>query len=207
MNNSKPESTFLLITKHRQLGFVADVRQNTTDPSEISSSAAIEIKNELTVLAQSFSDSEIHRRFSRKNASLRDFLNHLDEDLLLNQIRPFIDRQMDKLLHRAAFYYIPIYFQEGPARENPSVLLTVETPSAEPWFCFTKRGNGSEYILELYQNDQRINLREKGNLIIINDPCWFKIGNRLLFFPTGFDGKKLLPFLTKDSIHIPSSAE
>ncbi|MEI6886017.1 MAG: DEAD/DEAH box helicase [Bacteroidota bacterium] len=207
MNNSKPESTFLLITKHRQLGFVADVRQNATNPNEISSSAAIEIKKELSELAQSFSDSEIHRRFSRKNASLRDFLNHLDEELLQTQIRPFIDRQMDKLLHRAAFYDVQICFQDGPARENPSVPLTVETPSAEPWFCFTKRENGSDYVLELYQNDQRINLREKGNLIIINDPCWFKIGNHLLFFPPGFDGKKLQPFLTQDSIHIPSSAE
>lgn len=209
MNPSHPETSFLLISKHRQLGFVAEFRHagGNVPANEDSTAAKLEMHKELSSLSKSISESEIHRRFSRKTATLRDFLNHLDEELLVTQIRPFIDRQMDKLLRHGAFYGFQIYFQEGTARENPKQLLIFETPSAEPWFCFTKKENGSEYILELYQNDQRINLREKGNLIICNNPCWFKAGNRLLNLPEGFDGKKIQPFLTKDSLLIPSSAE
>ena len=203
----KPDQPFLLISKHRQLGFIAGLKTDGLYEGEISSEDYIATLKELRDLALSFSDSEIHRRFSRKTSTLRDFLNHLDEELLATQIRPFIDRQMDKLLRRAAFYGFQICFQEGPVRENPSLPLIFETPSAEPWFCFTKKANGSDYVLEISQNDQRINLREKGNLLICNNPCLFKAGNRLLHFPAGFDGKKIQPFLTKDSILIPSSAE
>ncbi len=207
MNPSPPETSFILISKHRQLGFVAELKYSAPDSDEADSAADLEVVKELTALSQSYSDSEIHRRFSRKTATQRDFLNHLNEELLLTQIRPFIDRQMDKLLHLAISHKIQICFQEGPARENPGVLLVAESVPAEPWFCFTKRENGSDYVLELYQNEHRIHLREKGNLIISNDPCWFKTGNHLLYFPPGFDGKKIQPFLTKDSILIPSSAE
>ena len=185
----------ILITKHRQLGFVAEFRQTGPATDEVSSAGNIEAIKELTALSLSFSDSEIHRRFSRKNATLRDFLNHLDGELLLTQIRPFIDRQMDKMFRLAIQHDIHIYFQEGPARENPSLLLSAEPSLAEPWFCFTKRENGSDYVLELYQNEHRINLREKGNVIISNDPCWFKAGKRLLYFPPGFDGKKILSLI------------
>ena len=197
----------ILISKHRQLGFIAELKTDGYYEDGISSAGYIETLKELRDIALSFSDSEIHRRFSRKTSTLRDFLNYLDEELLALQIRPFIDRQMDKMFHSAIKNNIPVYFQDGPARENPRVLLTCEPSPAEPWFCFTKRENGSEYVLELYQNDQRINLREKDNLIICNDPCWFKAGNRLLNLPEGFDGRKIQPFLTKDSILIPSSAE
>jgi len=207
MQISNPENTLLLITKHRQLGFIAELRQARLETDEISSADYLAVIKELSALSLSFSDSEIHRRFSRKTSSTRDFLNQLNEDLLLTQIRPFIDRKMDKMFRLAIQHDILIYFQEGPARENPSIMLAAEPSPAEPWFCFTKRDNGSDYILELYQNDERINFREKGNVIIGNDPCWFKAGNRLLHFPAGFDGKKIQPFLTKDSILIPSSAE
>jgi len=197
----------LLISKHRQLGFVAELKTEGTYEDGISSAFNLETIKELRDLALSFSDSEIHRRFSRKTSTLRDFLNHLDEELLLAQIRPFIDRQLDKMFRLAVKHEIPLNYQEGYARENLLTALRTELSPAEPWFCFTKNENGSDYILEIYQNDTRINLRGKGNLIICNDPCWFKAGDRLFHFPAGFDGKKIQPFLIKDSILIPSAAE
>ena len=134
MNPSPPETSFILISKHRQLGFVAELKYSAPDSDEADSAADLEVVKELTALSQSYSDSEIHRRFSRKTATQRDFLNHLNEELLLTQIRPFIDRQMDKLLHLAISHKIQICFQEGPARENPGVLLVAESVPAEPWF-------------------------------------------------------------------------
>ena len=187
----------ILITKHRQLGFVAEFRQTGPATDEVSSAGNIEAIKELTALSLSFSDSEIHRRFSRKNATLRDFLNHLDGELLLTQIRPFIDRQMDKMFRLAIQHDIHIYFQEGPARENPSLLLSAEPSLAEPWFCFTKRENGSDYVLELYQNEHRINLREKEMSSSATIPAGLKPEKDCCIFRRASTAKNFSPFLQK----------
>ncbi|MEI7726140.1 MAG: DEAD/DEAH box helicase [Bacteroidota bacterium] len=215
------DHAILLITHHRQFGTMAA-------PWEVSRDAAgwfvlqnrlhwsvddgsmpekQQAYNEIITLSQTISDAEIHRQFSRKRVSLKEFLAGVPEELLLLQIRPLIDRQIDKILRIALRHDIPLFEHEGSSRVYYKNRLLVSPESAEPWFCFTKTAAGSNYVLELFQHEKKIRLKSPGNKIISRSPCWFRAENRLLHFPEGFDGKKIEPFLTKDAILIPATAE
>ncbi|MDP1621855.1 MAG: hypothetical protein Q8M08_05910 [Bacteroidales bacterium] len=213
--------SILLITQHRQLGaivapwevvndpegwFVLQNRLNwliTNGSNQDEPQAIIDI----TTISQTFTDAEIHRRFSRKGISSKDFFKAIPKETLLLQIRPFIERQMDNILRIAIQHDIPVFEHEDSFRVYHKNRLMIRPEPADPWFCFTKTANGSNYVLELLQQEQKIGLKSPGNKIICRNPCWFKTDNRMLHFPEGFDGKKIEPFLTKEAILIPATAE
>lgn len=211
----------LLITNHRQFGIMVAPWKVERDPAgwfvlknqlrwvspADSGQTQIQAFNDIITLSQTFTDAEIHRQFSRKRISINDFLHSVPEELLLSQIRPFIDRQMDKMLRIAIQNDIPLFENEGSSRVYFKNRLTISPDPAEPWFCFTKTTEGSNYVLELFQQEQKIRLKSPGNKIICRNPCWFIAENRLLHFPDGFDGKKIEPFLKKEVILIPATAE
>ncbi|MCX6269078.1 MAG: DEAD/DEAH box helicase [Bacteroidetes bacterium] len=215
------DHTILLITRHRQLGTMIFPWEVDPDPAgwfvlqnRLSWTAGhgsipgkSEHINEIISVSSTFTDSEIHRRFSRKGVSMKEFFKNIPEEILLLHIRPFIDRQMDKILRLAIQQEIQVFIQEDSSRVyHKNRLITCGEP-AEPWFCFTKTPQGSNYVLELFQLEQKILLKSPDNKIIGRNPCWLKAGNRLLHLPEGFDGRKIEPFLSKEAILIPSSAE
>ena len=221
--NAEPdnETVILLLTTHRQCGpILVPVKVIRESPGWLTVQNRLlgklppdqgienlEICNEIILLSDSFSDSEIHRRFARKGVSMKDFLKSPSDELLSLQIRPFIDRQMDKMLKLAIQCDIPVYADGGSPRLYPETNLLLTPNPADPWFCFTKTAEGSNYILEIYQDEVKIGLNSAGNKIVCHKPCWFRAGNRLLHFEEGFDGKKLEPFLKKAVILIPAQAE
>ncbi len=211
----------LLTTYHRQFGYVIapwEVAWEEAGWFELQNRLTWSVSadliageehalNEIVSLSQTFTDAEICRKYARKGVSLKVFLSDIAEELLLLQIRPFIDRQLDKILRMAIQQDIPVFEHEGSSRVYHKNRVVISSDPAEPWFCFTKTPAGSNYVLELIQQEQKIRLKSTGNKIICRNPCWFKAGNRLLHFPDGFDGRKIEPFLAKETILIPRSAE
>ena len=211
----------LLITDHRQFGpmvavwevvpeskgwFVLENRLTWPVPAEYDPDR-IKALHEIIAATQTMNDAEIHRQFARKGTSLKDFLGGLSEEFLQEHIRPFVDRQTDKIFRLANGHDLPLYLHDGSQRVYYESRMLMSRDPVEPWFCFTKTAEGSNYTLELFQNDRQIRLKSPGNRIICRNPCWFRAGNRLLHFPEGFDGKKTEPFLKKDTILIPATAE
>ena len=218
---SAGDFAILLISHHRQFGtvaapwevareaegwFVLQNRLNWSAPAG-SDPEQFQAMNELVSLSHTIIDAEIYRQFSRKKVSMKEFLNDIPEELLILQIRPFIDRQMNKIFRIVFQRDIPLFEHEGSSRVYQKNRLTICPDPAEPWFCFSKTAAGSNYVLELLQQEQKIVVKAPGNRIICRNPCWFKAGNRLLHFPDGFDGKKIEPFLTREAILIPATAE
>jgi superfamily II DNA or RNA helicase len=152
-------------------------------------------------------EPEILRHFGRKGVTLQAFLTNLPEELLLLQIRPHIDRITDRMLRIALQHDIPVFERDSSSRVYCENRLLISPEPSEPWFSFTKTETGSNYILELYQQEKLLRLKSPGNRIICRKPCWFKNEERLIHLPEGFDGKKIEPFLVKDSIFIPATAE
>ncbi len=211
----------LLITDHRQFGpmvavwevspeakgwFILQNRLTWPAPADYEP-IRLKALAEIIVVAQTMNDAEIHRQFARRGTSLKDFLGGFSDELLHDHIRPFIDRQTDKILRLANEHDLPLYLHDGSQRVYYENRMLMSRDPVEPWFCFTKTAEGSNYMLELYQHDRQIPLKTPGNRIICRKPCWFRAGNRLLHFPEGFDGKKTEPFLKKETLLIPASAE
>ena len=215
------DHAILLITNHRQFGTIIapwEVVRETPDwfvlQNRLAMSGSVDSNpaqqqafNQIIPLVQTFSDAEIHRQFSRKGISMNDFLKAIPEETLSMHIRPFIDRQVDKILRIAMQHDIMVFEHENSSRVYHKNRLVISQDPAEPWFCFTKTEEGSSYVLELFQQERKIMLKSPGNKIICRNPCWFITGNRLLHFPAGFDGKKIEPFLKKEAILIPAQSE
>lgn len=162
----------------------------------------------ITNLAQSCSEHAILRRFGRPGVVLNTFLQQLTDKFVKDHIRPFIDKQMHEIFLMALLDHVPIFKKSVDGRLlDPSGSITFDQRTPEPWFCFTRRKDGSEYRLEILIDDKVISLRDPGTAVLTDTPCWLLWNQRLIRFGEGFEGKKLTPFLSKNLINIPVSAE
>ena len=163
--------------------------------------------SEIIQLFEEFSDSNLARQFAPRNTTPVDFLKRLDEPLFSMIVRPFIEKKVSAILHLAYHSGISVYLDEGSNILYPEKKLTINHEPADPWFHFTKTEAGSTYVLEVKTDTRSLRLNDQGNLLVTNLPCWFVSRNRLYHFIEPFNGKRLKPFLTKEIIHIPLSAE
>jgi len=163
--------------------------------------------SQILQLIQSHSDSELTRRFAPKGTTVANFVKGPDRELLENQIRPFLDIQTDEILKLAAKERIALYLQDESTFLYPGSLLSVQEELTEPLFHFIRGENQTTYRLQVRFKDLSLNLKDPRNFILTSQPCRFLYQNLILSFPEGFDGKKLLPFLSKTEILIPRSTE
>ncbi len=162
----------------------------------------------ITKLAQSCSEHAILRRFGRPGVLLNSFLQQLTDKFVKDHIRPFIDKQLHEIFLMALLDHVPIFKKSADGRLlDPSGSITFDHRTPEPWFCFTRRQDGSEYRLEILIDEKAISLRDQGTVVLTDTPCWLLWHQRLIRFGEGFEGKKLTPFLSKEMINIPVSAE
>ena len=211
----------LLLYKHRSFGWM--IRAGLADITDKSGRRSVEKFSRVLAesaglgftpyitqtleLTESYSDQELARRFAPSKSSSVEFLKNPDPARLQDHIRPFLDRQINAILKTAMENNIPVYHAGDSPFLYPEMQLDLPVSPAEPWFCFSKSKENTQYVLEITQDDQPLHLQDHRNLIICNLPCWLVAGKRLVHFPDGFDGKKIQPFLSKKAILIPSSAE
>jgi SNF2 family DNA or RNA helicase len=158
-------------------------------------------------LADECADSNLAKRFVTKKHPIKNFFQSVEGEYFTEFIRPFIEKQIDKIFKHAVKNDIPIYIDESSPNLYPVALIKKDDNDAETILNFTRTEDGTRYVLEVYQNDERINLSTKGSKVISYQPCWLLTGNHLHSFAKEFDGKKLEPFLKKEFISIPKSAE
>jgi superfamily II DNA or RNA helicase len=167
----------------------------------------VEACREIVTICKSYHDQEILKRFAPKNVTLTAFLAAIPEEVLTKQIRPFIDKKLNEILLSASRHQIPVYGVTDEKILTPAMELRFEEQVPEPWFCFSKEADGSKYILDIKTGDQPVQLRDPGTAVVTDLPCWLLHRNRLIRFRDGFEGRKITPFLAKDFIQVPLSAE
>ena len=162
---------------------------------------------EIIKSADEYADSNLMKRFVTKKHPVKNFFQSVEGEYFAEFIRPFIEKQLDKILRLAVRFDIPIYIDEGSPNLYPEALMKKDVNDADTILNFTRTEEGTRYVLEVYQNDKRVNLSTKESKVICFQPCWLKTGKNLHSFTKEFDGKKLEPFIRKEFISIPKSAE
>ncbi|MFC2087791.1 SNF2-related protein, partial [Bacteroidota bacterium] len=156
------------------------------------------IYNEIT-------ETAITSVFSKKLKTKEFFLN-IEEKLLNDHIRPYIEYRLVKIIQELFESNIPLYFKNkrySSVHEEDRIHL-VRTPT-EPVFNFTKN-NELTYFLSLYNNGEELKIYNKAIYILSKKPC-FLVMEHNLFRIQQIDAKKLIPFITKKYIMIPKSSE
>ena len=162
---------------------------------------------EIIKAADEYTDSNVMKRFVTKKHPAKNFYQSVEGEYFAEFIRPFIEKHIDKIFRLAVRNDIPIYIDEGTPNLYPIALLNKDVADAETILNFTRTEEGTRYVLEVYQNEKRINLSVSESKVICYQPCWLKNGKNLHSFTKEFDGKKLEPFIKKEFISIPKSAE
>ncbi|MEI6899124.1 MAG: hypothetical protein WCL00_04550 [Bacteroidota bacterium] len=220
MKNEIP-SVILILKNHRKLGFIIypylSTRENqdrlvveeyfTRETSERYRDLLPVEMIELVRLCEEYSDSSLARRFAPRNTTVKDFLKGVDEAMISTHIRPLIDKQINSILHFGIKNNIPFFQDEGSQLIYLNRRVEIQPDIAEPSYHFTKTNSWSNYQLKVSYNDRPLELNHPQNILVAILPCWFLSEKRLFHFPEGFNGKRLKPFLVKDMIVIPASAE
>ncbi len=219
------EKKFIIVLKqHRIFGWIAKpywVKLENENFYEIIESISAkhsdkpldnfsEIEQKLIKTSDLYTEQEITKLFSKKKQTTRDFINSIaaDEDIKQN-IRAYIEKRLVVLFELLRSSGIPMYLNTESKNIYFEDRIEPQEGYAETVFNFEKEKDIAKYFLTISDGKNEISLFNKHGHIITNSSCTLLLENKLYFFkpePEGVDGKKLLPFFTKQAVNIPASS-
>ncbi|MBI4648063.1 MAG: hypothetical protein HY738_16130 [Bacteroidia bacterium] len=170
-----------------------------------------EDKKKLINLIEEYSPQNLKKRFSKDLPNVQEFYNTITKEKLEKFIIPYIERRNSKCIDILANLVnsgTPIKLFNAVNKQNLHLNDEIEimTEPAITVFNFEKTVEEIQYFLTIRHNKNEISLKNKHFIIISNNPCRLLLEHKLYFF-NDIDGKKLLPFFTKEYIVIPKNIE
>lgn len=164
-------------------------------------------EKEIFSLSETYTNQAILKQFSKKKETPKDFFAHLDSKILTELVRPFIERKLDKIIR--ILFDNNILFCNGKGGSNlyAEDTIHIERDMARTSLKFIRTSEGTQYKLRAFNGESEIALNSQGNIILVNEPCWYLAGNTLLNFNEQINGKLLLPFQSKEFVSIPKHIE
>ena len=107
---------------------------------------------EIIKASDEFDDSNLMKRFVTKKHHVKNFFQSVEGEYFAEFIRPFIEKQLDKIFRLAVRFDIPIYIDEGSPNLYPEALMKKNVNDTDTMMSFTSTEEGTRYILEVYQN-------------------------------------------------------
>ena len=216
------EKKFILaLSEHRVVGYVflayiaelqakSDyyilVERITNDDTRKRPNEFTDDQKKLVKLIEEYNDTELVRAFSKKRLTNQEFISGLTPELLNNQIRPYIERRLIKIIEILKLSSIEAYFKDSPKQVYLSEKITIENEPAEAVFNFIRTPAEFKYFLSISHKHLEMKLTNKPCIIIVNEPCHLILENRLLVF-NDIDGKKLSPFFRNEFVNVPKARE
>lgn len=216
------EKKFIIaLSEHRVIGYVflpylvelqdkADyytmVERITNDDIRKRSSEFSEDQKKVVKLIEEYSDTDLVRFFSKKRISNQEFFLGLTADKLNNQIRPYIERRLVRIIDLLNHSSIEVFFKDSPKQIYASDKVTLEKKPAEAIFNFIRTPYEFKYFLSVIHNQNEMKLSQKRGVILVNKPCHIIVDNHLLIF-NDIDGKKLSPFFRNEYVNVPKTTE
>jgi superfamily II DNA or RNA helicase len=212
----------ITLSEHRLLGYIfapylvkMDIAQGnhvihdrvTLLNLKLYESALSPEETQLARIIEEYNDQSLFKVFSKKkNSSAREFVKSMPQELLRDQIRPYVERRMDKCIDLLMSNPIPIYHKvlQNNIYEDDRIEVVEEDGLAV--FNFIRSAEGIKYFLTIEHNGKELRLKGKNAIVAMNEPCCLILEEKLFIF-RDIDGKKLMPFFTKDYIDVPKSAE
>jgi SNF2 family DNA or RNA helicase len=163
---------------------------------------------ELINILDEVDDDFLFRKYyvdgKKKIRTAEFFDKYCSEELMNEQIRPFVEQKMNLVFQALRGKTI---YKTGNDNNPTSVSVEVAPQKATILLHFRRDAEGTRYFPTIKYKGERIEFMYKGAQIISNAPAWMLLGEQLLDFEKDIDGKKLLPFLNKRFIQIPKASE
>lgn len=211
----------LTIVDHRKLGYifspylirpnnkidVFDVYDKITlqklpDYEQVLSPEQIQIVKYI----ENYNDQNLFNLFCKKKLTPYDFMNQLDNKLLEEHVRPYIEKQITKCLDILQYNPAPIYHKTLQNKIYETDRVKLVDKDCNTVFNFKRTSEGIQYKLTIEDSGNVVNLNGKEGITIVNEPACISVGRYLYVF-RDIDSKKVQPFFEKDFIQIPKQTE
>jgi len=161
---------------------------------------------ELLKLIESYSDEVLMKKFLKKTDKA-NFFQNMDDDLFQNHISPYIDKYMYKSIMLLMQGNTRLFFKQAKyAHLYDEDEIHINKSFSESVFYFNRDKTGTKYKLRISHEGTPIHLLHKTIKVVCIMPCCFVHLNKLYIFKQ-LSAKKLIPFLTKESVDIPTQSE
>ncbi len=165
-----------------------------------------EDQKRLVKLIEEYNDNELVKVFSKKRLTNQEFISGLTPDMLQNQIRPYIERRLMRIVEVLKKSSVELFFKDSPKQVYCSEMINVEMEPASAVFNFIRTPSEFKYYLSISHRKSEIKLTGKAGIILVNEPCHLIMDNKLLLF-NDIDGKKLSPFFKNEYVNVPKARE
>ncbi|NOZ35036.1 MAG: DEAD/DEAH box helicase [Chlorobi bacterium] len=164
--------------------------------------------DELSIIKSinAYSDKNLTKIFGKRQKT-NDFFKTLSKDDIEKRIRPFIEKQLVIVIDKIKEAGLLLYLRKDKFTTlYPEDEIEIKTEPAKTVFNIEKTENGTKYYLSVKHKDKIVSLFGKTGIILTNEPCRLVLENKMYFFDD-IDGKKLLPFFSKEQLLIPAGFE
>jgi len=179
----------------------------TTQTSAYKNGVLSNVQKDLVDIIALYEDKNLSKVYNGKKLPVKKFIETIDEKVLSQNIRPFIDSCIVKSLQIAINNGIEIYICKNNNTnffEEDKVQICEINP--ELTFSFEKTEDALHYTQKLFINEKELHLLGKTFILLSKNPCRIIIDNVLYAFDD-IDASKLIPFFTKKTILIPARLE
>ena len=164
---------------------------------------------ELIKLIDESNQDSIIRKFYFKQVPANEFFQKVynkekpDKDLHAS-ISEYLDEKRAKIL---SLLGDKLVFEMGYDGEPTANSLTVMKEKASVLFHFRRNEDNTHYFPTIKHSGEKLDFQYQGAKILCKKPAWMLLNNCIYNFQKNVDGKKLIPFLNKKFIVIPSNLE
>ncbi|MBN2728613.1 MAG: DEAD/DEAH box helicase [Bacteroidales bacterium] len=148
----------------------------------------------------------INRIFGQNKFRSGNFVSDLhNNSSLLRMVIAYLREKTDQAIQVLAKAKIPLHFKGEKAdliNEEPIIPVHEKLKFN---FNFSLNEEGLVYTIKTSLDGRTLNLTEENTLILNYDPCWLIHKGQFIQAADNVDGKKLQPFLSKDTLLIPQS--
>jgi superfamily II DNA or RNA helicase len=211
----------LTIVEHRKLGYIFSpylIRPNNkTDVFDVYDKITIQKlpdyeqilspeQIQMVKYIENYNDQNLFSLFCKKKLTPYDFMNQLDNKLLEEHIRPYIEKQITRCLDILKYNPVPIYHKTLQNKIYETDQVKLVDKDCNTVFNFRRTPEGIQYKLTIEDSGNVVNLNGKAGITIVNEPACISVGHYLYVF-RDIDSKKVQPFFEKDFIQIPKQTE
>jgi hypothetical protein len=220
VDSSKPCKIVYSLCKHEYLGYLIEPHIVQLNPQgdfsltyqRLFSHTAKEFTRHLTesdlriikILDETEQDHVI-KKFHKKAIRPFEFFSKFYDDSFYESVRPKIEKKLAEVLEilkdKDDLYLMD---KDGWPAERK---IELASEPATILFHFRRSEEETRYFPTIKYQGLRIEFMFKDAQIVSNQPSWMLLNDILYFFEQDIEGKKLVPFLNKRYISIPTAKE
>lgn len=220
VDSSKPCKIVYSLCKHEYLGYLIEPHIVQLNPQgdfsltyqRLFSHTAQEFAGHLSeadlkiirILDETEQDHVI-KKYYKKVIRPFEFFGKFYDEKFFETVRPKIEKKLAEVLkHLKESDNLYLMDKDGWPAERQ---IELATEPATILFHFRRNAEETRYFPTIKYQGLRIDFMFKEAQIVSNQPAWLLLNDMLYFFEQDIEGKKLLPFLNKRYISIPTAKE